>query len=233
VVFAFYVTHNGKSSYDIHDGARAGLAYVPTVPSVGDGSDIQELLDLLEHLARFRQVLEITRLPGNLYPARWKFELIEPSNKVLEPDGVIDVQDGDKLVLKLENLDTRALYLYIFYMSSSWGVQNIMKATCEPVPASDCEGNYSGKTRKVLTMRLNPEARKEMVHELDILKVFITSRQASFASLEIAALNASGKEETVKDTPIAGPSQDTLDSSDWIAMNFHIKVYPKNKERVG
>lgn len=95
----------------------------------------------------------------------------------------------------METRGTQALCFYVLKLGSILGLQNIVKVTCEPVPAPDQEGLFLGKTRKVIRLGLSPQARREVGHEVDVLKVVITSRQASFAPLEMAPLNASSKGE--------------------------------------
>ncbi|KAF3764027.1 hypothetical protein M406DRAFT_260952 [Cryphonectria parasitica EP155] len=91
----------------------------------------------------------------------------------------------------------------------------------------DGTGAELTSTRRIIKMQLSPDVREKRGQELDILKVFITSRQTSFASIESTPLNATTKADSSTGVSVTDAGENRLDRLDWLAMNFHIRVCPK------
>jgi hypothetical protein len=229
IAFSFHVALTDLGQYEILDEYRNVIAQVPAVSKASSGAGLSNILETIEHLTWFKHVRAITnQSPSVSFQNSLSIRLTAPPNKTFDPTGVVEVRDGDRLVLEVRNLGSSALFFYIYNMDSSWQIQNILSAAYLTIPARDSDKNHLGMIRKVLKMAIPPEIKsKGQLHCDDVVKVFVTARPVSFAPLEIPKLGASAKADSEQGIPVAVPDQSDTEKSEWVAINFHLRTIAK------
>lgn len=181
----FNVAFEGQGSYEILDGLRGTIANLPAIPANAQGAD-QRLVDTLQHLSKFKYAEGIeNRIPDA--PFETLFSLVssvggrEPGNS-----SVFDVEHGGTWQLEVENKGETALYFTLFNFTPSWKIHNLLSA-------SGHNGFWvlEPKSKEILPLVMEvPELLQSKGTGCceDIIKVFITSRAASFPSMVLPEL---------------------------------------------
>ncbi|KAK4161141.1 hypothetical protein QBC43DRAFT_324184 [Cladorrhinum sp. PSN259] len=232
--FQFHVVLDDLGHWEIRDGLREAVAQGTTetassAAAAASGDGIGDILDALEHLVWFKHVISINNeSPSIHFQKSLSITLTTPLGKTLDPGaGLIEVRDGDRVVLGVENLGSGPLYLHVYNMDSSWQVNNILKGTYEAIPARDPDGNHLGATTRVMNMTMPAEATSKGKKRFcdDIVKVFVTARPTSFACLEMPKLGAAVKADAQAGIP-AGVAQGSgmAEGSAWTVVNFRFRI---------
>jgi hypothetical protein len=157
---------------------------MPSMPQ--DPTGIDQICDILEHLARFRLVRDL----GNEAPVdsfRESYSIYIQSGGIAYGPGVqLEVKHGAIAELVVENRGDKELYAFVYDLGPSWRVENVGRGTYTVVPSRDDEERFTGKCRIKLEMKV-PDKMIERGHHSceDIVKVFVTSRPTSFDLFEL------------------------------------------------
>lgn len=181
----FNVAFDGQGRYDILDGCGGAIANLPAIPANVQGAD-QQLMDTLQHLANFKYAEGIeNRIPDVSFETL--FTLVSSiSGRELGNSSVFDIEHGGTWQLEIENKGETALYFTLFDFTPSWKIHNLLSA-------SGHNGFWvlEPKSKEVLPLIMEvPEFLQSEGTGCceDILKVFITSRAASFPSMVLPEL---------------------------------------------
>jgi hypothetical protein len=230
---SFYIVSYGENGYAILDALYHQVVELPTMCDHATNS-IRHIVDAMLHIAKFHMVRHLTNAsPSNLsYEFRESFTalLVDHAGQEFSPgcrqegwlypgcshtECAVSVANGAKLELLIRNKSSQLLYVHVYNMSQTWEIENILYANHEVVlPA--------GRWRKKMKMVVPPEARVQgLTSQEDIVKVFVTSRPTSFASLELPELMTAPHKSEISQLrrPDGGPSSDN-----WMAFNFRIRT---------
>ncbi|KAI9889130.1 MAG: hypothetical protein M1814_005792 [Vezdaea aestivalis] len=240
---AFYLTTIGDHSYELRDELNRS---VPNIPALTDNSEKEWecMLDVLEHLVMFKMIRQLANnslmnVPhpfDDLYTAKLVNSTgteINPGCSVQcsHPKCLIKVKSDSKLTLVINNntkTNGNNLYLHVFNMSSDWKVENVLRGTYEVIPprySNKHQGYVKGTTgeyREDLYMQITEEMKEKGTSCCeDIIKVFLTTRPTSFASLELPAIFKFAGLKGVDSTREGG----NIDlPEDWAALNFRVQT---------
>ena len=140
--------------YIIRDETDQQILYVPTTTLHQEGA-VHHVLDVMEHLTRFKLVRGMTniQLTESVLPFSKSFpvQLINTAGQVFEPGClqggyfhptcyhsacVIDVKDGEKLKLVVENkMDGDDLHLRLYSLGYCWEIEDMLCGNHEVVPS--------------------------------------------------------------------------------------------------
>lgn len=233
--YSFKVTLSDHGSYQIWDSAGQELWEIHE-SSAGPVDDARSVLKTLEHLASFRLVKELSNKESsesmNHFRASISAHIIGPTGLRIDPDTLIDVQDGGIVEIEVKNEHVGRgynLYVHPYCLVSTWEVENVHDGDYAVIPSKSTNYNddfkgASGTWRKKLKMEA-PEAAKRRGQESfhDIIKLFVTSRPTSFLSLELPELDHIVERKAA--SKIRGGS-DLSAVEDWLTLSFHIHIHP-------
>jgi hypothetical protein len=218
--YAFHVVLNRDKEYEIRDGSDRRLLNLPSMPQ--DQTDVNDICGVLEHLARFTLVRELSNKEATDFSRKsFRAQVIRRDDSAaFDPRCSVEVKHSEEVFtfeLRIENTAEKTLYVSIYDMGPCWQVAGILRQTYEEVtPQRGCISHlFSKKLRTVVPTKMREEGSRQCK---DVIKVFVTSQPTSFDILELPAL---GKLVKQKSTTRAG--REAEDSSEeWAALNFPI-----------
>lgn len=223
--YAFDVVLNSNKEYEIRDGSDRRLLNLPYMPL--DQTDVSDICGVLEHLARFTLVRELSnKEPTDFSRKNFRAQVIRRDDSAaFDPGCPVEVKHSEKgftFELRVENTGEKTLYVSIYDMGPCWQVDSILYQTYEVTPQRDGSNHFSGVFSKKLRTMVPTKMRKEGYCQCkDVIKVFVTSQPTSFDILELPEL---GKLVKLKSTTRAG--REAEDSSEeWAALNFPICTF--------
>ncbi|KAJ8062015.1 hypothetical protein OCU04_009797 [Sclerotinia nivalis] len=237
----FLVIQNNENGYDIKDESSTVIKQPNTIyDKRGNPSYI---LDIIEHIARFKLVKNIVNeaLTDPIYPFRESFNIkltnsigkdfypgcsqtgwFQPGCSHLECS--VEIKDGDKLYLHVNNKGDYDLYIYIYSLGPFWNVENALSANYVVISSSPMY-NVTRDWKKELGVEASDDIKLQGRYQYEeIVKVFFINRLTSFALLELPEFGKpmkGGRFCTDRATGGDGPSEN------WAAVNFRIRVSSK------
>jgi hypothetical protein len=247
---SFVVAMPDHECYEIRDHAGRTLLRHP-VSSPGPYEDAVQVLESVEHLAKFGLVKSLTNnsIDDSTLSFRKSFsvQIVKPSGERIDPgcrqtkqiqsicshpECVVEVEDGTGLHLEVKNNEAKggyALCVHTYNLGSSWEIVNCHHGDYEVVPALPLKEDNphfrkgpSRLWRKKMTMRVPKEEKAKGVSQCDdIIKIFLTSQPISFLSLELPELDQPKKHKKPGKYRGTGSFRP---SEEWIAASFHIRT---------
>jgi Caspase domain len=217
--FTFHVVLNSNKEYEALDESGQKINNLPTMTQ--GQTDINSICDIIEHLAKFRLVKDLAnKILEDPFQDSFDVRIINHDER-FHPGCLMEVEHGDKLELVVENRGDKELYLYIYDMGPCWQIENILRGSYEVIPLQKNGKGFTGLSKKKLQMMVPPEMREKGQRQCeDIIKVFVTSKPASFDLLELQKLG-----ESAKWKPTSRTGREYRDSSEeWAALNFPIRT---------
>lgn len=240
------IQNNGtENGYEIRDESSIIIEQPSTTHHKTGNPD--GILDIIEHIARFKLVKNIVNkaLADPTHPFRESFniKLTNSVGKDFYPgcsqtgwfqsgcshlECSVEVDDGDRIHLHVQNKGDYNLYVYVLSLGPLWEIEGALHASHAVIPVSgkvlEKSNNSNDWTRKlkIRTPDIIKQRRQDQ-HE-EVIKVFLTTRLTSFASLELPELGKSlevVRPNTKRETGGDGPPEN------WAAVNFRIRVSSK------
>jgi hypothetical protein len=236
--FLFSVTLNNHNEYEIQNESYERIVSLPTVPLDQQGGAIDSIMNMLEHLARFKQIEAIeNRIPTPSFEESFSVELSHSSGETSDTTGVLEVKHNDHIELMVRNNSDKPLYLHIYDMGPSWQIENLLYGEYEVVlPKNDKKG-FSGESKKKMSMTVPDSLRNKGQYQCeDIIKVFITSMPTSFTRLVLDRIPASQEDlaKPVRGDPNRLPGflsdlamttfRGGVGAEEWASQNFVIRT---------
>jgi hypothetical protein len=211
----FKVGINRSNRFEIFDQFDKRINTIPELPLNGSSNAIEQVLDKLEHLAKYRQIERMENILENGLCSTTDIQLSNSSSKRLSAEaGYIELKDEEQVTLSVWNNDDRPLYLNVFGMMATWEVMNALSAENIVIDPKQEEND-------VVTFQMTvPE---EMIQHgqfwcEDILKIFITSQPTSFSGILMPSLWTRSPQKEQKEVIIET-------QGDWIARNIRIRTH--------
>jgi hypothetical protein len=240
--FLFKLDVNERREYEILNEYHGKICGLPTVPLDESGQAMNQVMTILDHLARFKQIeaIENTLSDGSCD----KLVDIQLSTSSGEtPDkGFLEVKHGEELLLVVQNKGDRPLYLHIYDLKPSWQIQNILRGEYQTLLPKNPKGLFSGVDKKKLKMTV-PEflTNRGQLWSEDVIKIFITLTPTSFAGMVLDELPTSLRKEEPHPggKPRILPAQaKTRDGeggnegpNDWTTRNFRVRTVKDRTQR--
>jgi hypothetical protein len=189
---AFDVVFDRYNNFEIQENGKR-LSRIPKL-SVEDDKWRQRLAYLLSHLARFRA---IEALPNNMIddplPCNWfSFKVQALSGQLVrESNGRYNVTEGQRVVVSFrlkEECPLEYVYVSFFGLHPSWGIRKL-----HPGP-----GQFAFKTSRSrlerfgISMEIPPGRSDDPVEINDIIRVFISTNEASWEEIALPDLPVEG-----------------------------------------
>ncbi|KAJ3577746.1 hypothetical protein NPX13_g2820 [Xylaria arbuscula] len=219
-VYALRAVLDNHRNLEIQDGSSRKIENLPVISE--SQTNITRISDVLEHLVRFRLVMDL----GNealTNDFQKSFDIhIYSNGTFFGPQDSIELNDGTTVELVVENRGVSNLYVSIFNLGPYWQVENIYRATYTVVAPKNDTSYSQGILKKRIKMQIPVSMKEEGHHSCqDILKVFVTSHPTSFDSLELPKLG-----KPARDSVVQRASQDSVDENleHWAALNFLISI---------
>ncbi|KAI1662036.1 hypothetical protein F4813DRAFT_96450 [Daldinia decipiens] len=212
-----FLVELSNNEYEIFDKPGQKITNLPPV-TLQDQAGPSRVCDILEHLARFNMVKDLTNeSPKTSFRKSSDIQIIDLNGKSFGPGEQIDVQDNDAIKIVMRNLGETVLYVHLYDLDPCWGVKGMLRSDYEAIPSRNDAKGFTGCSTKKIRMK-NPLATQGSCE--DIIKVFITSLPTSFDMLELPKLHELAK-RNVRDR--VTPSYDHV-SEDWISLQFPIRI---------
>ncbi|KAI0468194.1 hypothetical protein F4859DRAFT_506315 [Xylaria cf. heliscus] len=152
----------------------------------------------------------------------YRVSLIDEAGDRFLPGTPISVKDGSRLLLEVENTESIDLYIHIYNLGPLGQVKNIQRASYSVIPPRDVAEGYTGELVKTFLPVVSPELIQKGFESCeDILKVFISNKPTSFASLEMQSLDDFYDRGDVD--PVEGYEL-SVEREDWVSCNFRIRT---------
>ncbi|PQE18221.1 caspase domain-containing protein [Rutstroemia sp. NJR-2017a WRK4] len=242
---SFYIAQNSENDYEIRDESL-NIIEQPT-PMHHEREDMSHILDLIEHIAKFKLVSNRINeaLADPSYPFRENFniKLTNSVGKEFHPgcsqtgwfqpgcshrECSIEVEDGDRLSLHVENKGDYALYIYVYSLGPFWDIESALRANHAVIPSSPNNSTTRNWKKKLRIEAPDDMKRQTQYHYEEIIKVFLASQLTSFTLLELPELGKSMKKGRPYTTR-ATRGDSTL-PEDWAAVNFRIRVRSREQQ---
>ena len=235
-----------ETEYQIVTDERRQIPGLPTVPT-SSPSAIQDTINLLDHLAKYKYIESIdNRVPNLDFESTIKTEMATSSwgGQVVVDGGVLHVRHEDVVSLRCFNLSQEPAYLIVFDLTPSFRIHNVLKkkyGAFKDVQRFGQGGARSSTDTEPLNIKMRvPDGRGECE---DVIKIFVTSRPVPLASLELEVVGSSvgQAESTLRDggdsllkaleilSPTSRGSGGTFAEGSWLTRSFVIRV-SKGKE---
>ncbi|KIW80556.1 hypothetical protein Z517_07172 [Fonsecaea pedrosoi CBS 271.37] len=157
--FYFQIALTSDGEYEIWD---QGSQRVPNLPIMTqDGTDVDEVCDFVEHLAKFELVRDLVNIaPTDAFLQSFVAEMTDYWGNVYLPGFTIKVEhDRDMervLELIVQNKCDEDLYVYVYNLGPQWQVENILRGSYEVIPPRQTAQGFTGVFRKKLKALVPP-----------------------------------------------------------------------------
>ncbi|KAL2812792.1 hypothetical protein BDW59DRAFT_155115 [Aspergillus cavernicola] len=208
--FALQVVLDNDEEYKILDSLGQEISNLPSMPQNQAGID--QIGVLLEHLVRFSLVKHLTH--ESSADTFWdSIDIrLHSDGKVLSPGCGLEVNNGARAELVVENRGIQDIYVFVYDLGPYWQVEGVSWGTYNVVTPLSI-------SRKRLQMNF-PRQMEESGYRLcdDTIKVIVTSQPTSFDLLELPNLGGRSKTKTGR----ISWEGDGLEN--WAVMDFFIHI---------
>jgi len=193
------LTRNTLNEYEFLNESYQRILSLPKIPADKNRA-MYHAMSILEHVATFKYIEGIeNEAPKQSFEKSLKTCLSDTIGNDLQSGGVLDVKDGEKVVLTVQNLGKQPLYMALLYLGPSWQIDDLVSGSgggdSIVVPPRNDKTKHTGK-REISLQMTNPESlRDQDQYECeDIFKVFITNKPSSFTTFQLPKLHTSAEE---------------------------------------
>ena len=230
------------TEYQILDERRCEIPGLPTVPT-SSPSAIKDTISLLDHLAKFKYIEGLdNRVPDLDFESTIQTQIVTSRGQVAKDRGVLQIMHGDVVSLRCFNLSEKPAYLTVFNLTPLLKVHNVLRKKYggfKDVQQFGRGGAMSIADVKPLNIAVRVPDELDALGECDdVIKIFVTSRPVSLASLELAAILSSvgqpestlrgGAASLIEAIGILSPpsrgSGSAFAGGSWLTRNFVIRV---------
>ena len=246
--YVFNATVNDEEeTYEILDASDQNIPHLPKI-SRHRKTATTEVRHILDHLTTFKYFEGIqNRIPQpefeNSFKIDVKMELKDKTHLTIEKGGFIHVDDGDKLVLSLQNLGSQSLYLALFDLGPSWEICSLLQKEGKGDFKVISPKGLERKGEAVIKWNMSvPKSHQPDGFCEDVMKIFVTNRSTSFTHFKLPKLSASLEDidETTRGShtllsefmaEITSQFRDTDDTTmeNWFSQNFLVRTSVKRE----
>ncbi|KAM7214004.1 hypothetical protein V8F06_010638 [Rhypophila decipiens] len=253
---SFTVVQTGPAVYQIRDEQKNEVITALSIPEGCDRA-IQQILNHIHHLASFKLVLNLSNLANDTDAQQFKqsysIAMIHESKGIsynpgcgktgnvhevcLHPECQIILTPSDKVRLEVKNLgkanDPR-FFLHLYALGSGWEVEDMTRSSREVIPPAgtilgDADDGKGSKCTGVFRRKLKFSLEEGELACEDVVKVFLTRKPTSFATLELPRLGERSSCAGYSEVGLSGTTRASLssflrDSEDWAALTFRIRL---------
>lgn len=197
--YLFNLTRNIQNKYEFLNESYQKILSLPTIPADKNRA-MYQVMSILEHVATFKYIEGIeNQASKQSFEQLLKVCLSDTVGNDLQSGGVLDVKDGDKVVLTVQNLGKQPLYMALFNLGPSWQVNDLVSGSgggdSIVVPPRNDKTKHTGKREMSLQMTISESLRNQGQYECeDIFKVFITNKPGSFTTFQLPKLHTSAED---------------------------------------
>lgn len=184
----YHVRLNRLQEYEILDSSGKAVENIPAVP-ITDRESVQKAIGILEHIAKYKSIESLENcIPTPSLERSFEVGFKNSAGTTLETSGIIEISDGDKLKVVFQNTSERPLFFSLYDLNPLWQIKGVSQAgggadSFVVQPKNDAEGHTGTKP---VSLRVGiPDELKGCDHCLDVLKLFVTFKETSFAPLEL------------------------------------------------
>ena len=245
--YLFNVTRNECNEYEILNESNQKINFLPRIPGDRDKA-LNCVINILEHMATFKYVEGIeNRFHKAPFEQSFTVHLRDEVGNVLEEGGGLEVKDGAKVNMTVQNFSKQPLYLALFDLGPSWQIDDLICGSGEGdslvLPPKNEEAKHTGKKEIAFQMTI-PES---TVHQdpcgcEDIFKIFITNKPGSFTTFQLPKLPASAEDlneptrashrqllKFLSRLTASRRGEEVESSDDWAARTFVVHTVPAIK----
>ncbi|KAI0538635.1 hypothetical protein GGR58DRAFT_525903 [Xylaria digitata] len=185
--------------------------------------DPSRVLDIVERLAKYRLVRDLANKPDDIpFQGLYRVSLINQAGGRFLPGTTINVRDGSRLLLKVENTGAIDLYIHIYNLGPLGQVKNIHWGSYSVIPPRNLAEEFTGELVKTFRPVISPAlVQRGLASCEDTIKVFVTSKPTSFACLEVQSLEDFYDRGDVD--PVVGYGL-SMEQEDWVSCNFRVRT---------
>ncbi|CAI7605581.1 unnamed protein product [Penicillium glandicola] len=157
-ISALQVVLNNIDEYEILDNLGRKFVNLPAMPR--EQVNNSHILDVLEHLTRFKMVKDLNnQVPNAAFRVSFDVQIVS-DRAVFSPEEQIEVRHNSIMEVSIINKGDIALYAHMYNLDSCWRVKGMLFATYETIPPrkNTCNGDlpYMGRVSKKIKMTVPP-----------------------------------------------------------------------------
>jgi hypothetical protein len=189
----------------ILDAKRDPVPNLPPLPFSSKNRSVAKLTNVLQHLAMYEYVRAIANeSPVDSFETSFTVYLTSGTQMRCDAGQSLEIRAEEPLMLTIENHGTTPLYIAVFDLGPQWQITNIFAMHKEefqvlaPFRAkNNIHHEHTGRLDVPLHTNIPDDLAKQgQDHCEDVIKVFVTSKATSFASLETEKLPISEEDYT-------------------------------------
>jgi hypothetical protein len=225
---SFSVSATTHGEYEIRDDSGALLAKFPLTPDSAGEAALHQVLDVLAHLTRFKQIQGINRpCPSSI---QGSFTVrVHARGELQDVETTIQAAHEEELDLEIVNTGQKPLYFHIYDMGPLWQVESMFAGDYAVIPPKNDTEKYTGMETWTLEMSVPDElvgAGKKSCS--DTIKIFVTEEPTSFAMLEMEKLSNDSASKSARvdlwQHPIFEQDMTRSAVGDWTVLDIHIRT---------
>lgn len=238
-----YQIDRNESHYKIFDDSYEKLQNVPSI-SIREKKPEISVVNILEHIVKYKLIESLeNQTPAPILERSFQISFTDSSDTELDPAGAMEIQDNGKLNIKFHNTSQMPLFLSLHCLNPLWQIDSIYRAGGGPdyyvIQPEDVSLNHTGKRKVTITMRIPEELKRSGRRRCDdVLKVFVTTKGTSFATLRLGKLPGCDQEEAMRGhstqlssflDSLAAPRRGRVDDArarenEWATRNFVVRT---------
>ncbi|KAI1776943.1 caspase domain-containing protein [Hypoxylon cercidicola] len=193
-------------------------------------SDLDQALNTVEHLAKFRLFNELSNGPS---PISCDVRLVNAkTGQTFRPGTIVEATHKDRLNINVNNKGFDILYVHLYNLLPCWDIKNmlmggydVLHPRTRPREPESVETSFKRRGRK--PYKIDMEIPKELIEQghqecMDIIKVLITKRPTSFEPWRLPKI---GEAPSYEAPTLRGEDeQNTKASEQWVALTFPVHI---------
>lgn len=193
------LTRNTQNEYEFLNESYRRIPSLPKIPADKNRA-MYHVMSVLEHVATFKYIEGIeNQVPKKSFEQSLRICLRDSVGNNVRTGGVLDVHDGDKVVLTVQNLGNQPLYMALFDLGQSWQIDDLISGSGEGdsivVPPRNDKTKHPGTREIMLETTISESLKNQDQHECeDIFKAFITNKPSSFTTFQLPKLHTSAED---------------------------------------
>ncbi|KAK4690875.1 hypothetical protein P7C71_g6013, partial [Lecanoromycetidae sp. Uapishka_2] len=238
-----YQIDRDESHYKIFDDTYEEVQNLPSI-SMNEKKPEISVVNALEHVVKYKLIESLeNHIPAPILERSFQISFTDSSDTELDPAGAMEIQDNGKFTIKFHNTSRMPLFLSLHCLNPLWQIDSIYRAGGGPdyyvIQPEDASLKHTGKRRVTITMRIPEELKRKGCRRCDdVLKVFVTAKGTSFATLRLGKVPGCGQEEATRGHStqlssfldgLAAPRRGRVDDAqalenEWATRNYVVRT---------
>ena len=228
----FSVFINRQKEFEIRDQSGQKIPGLPTV-SLNRDDGIEDILRILDHACAYKFIESIeNRIPPSDLENSLEINFTGSSDQGFSESGILRAGHGERIGFQVRNTSDQELYMYVYDLKPEWWISSL-------ISESGGGDHLIIGPKKEFKGELKMEVPDSFMNRgcwycEDVIKIFFTRRQSSFAPLLMPRIDDLNKPVQEGSRQLAGflsklavPSRSASDQTsdeEWTVRNYVIRT---------